>query len=68
MKLQKTFLVASLMLATAVSTSAMAAIDVSGAAEFQSDFTTAAATIGAAFLAAGFVAVAWKWVRGMLFS
>lgn len=48
---------------------AMAAIDVSTeATAFQTDFLAAAATIGAAFLTAGFGAIVWKWARGMLFS
>lgn len=48
---------------------AMAAIDVSAeATAFQTDFLAAAAVIGAAFLAAGFGAIVWKWARGMLFS
>lgn len=48
---------------------ANAAIDVSTeAAAFQADFLAAAAVIGAAFLAAGFGAIVWKWARGMLFS
>ncbi|WNO61089.1 hypothetical protein [Rheinheimera sp. MMS21-TC3] len=47
----------------------MAAIDVSAeATAFQTDFTAAAATIGSAFLAAGFAGIVWKWARGMLFS
>lgn len=49
--------------------SALAAIDVSAeAAAFQADFLAAAAVIGAAFLAAGFGAIVWKWAKGMLFS
>ena len=49
--------------------SAMAAIDVSAeATAFQTDFLAAAAVIGAAFLAAGFGAIVWKWAKGMLFS
>lgn len=49
--------------------SALAAIDVSAeAAAFEADFLAAAAVIGAAFLAAGFGAIVWKWAKGMLFS
>lgn len=49
--------------------SALAAIDVSAeATAFQTDFLAAAAVIGAAFLAAGFGAIVWKWAKGMLFS
>jgi hypothetical protein len=55
--------------AVLVSSPAMAAIDVSAeATAFQTDFLGAAATIGAAFLAAGFGAIVWKWAKGMLFS
>lgn len=55
--------------AVLVSSPVMAAIDVSTEASgFQSDFLAAAATIGAAFLAAGFGAIVWKWAKGMLFS
>lgn len=55
--------------ASVIAAPAMAAIDVSAeATAFQTDFLAAAAVIGAAFLAAGFGAIVWKWARGMLFS
>lgn len=57
------------LMASILTPSAMAAIDVTAeAAAFQADFLAAAAVIGAAFLAAGFGAIVWKWARGMLFS
>lgn len=55
--------------AVLVSTPAMAAINVTAEADaFKSDFLAAAGVIGAAFLAAGFGAIVWKWAKGMLFS
>ncbi|MBV2129873.1 hypothetical protein [Arsukibacterium indicum] len=58
-----------IVLASVIAPSAMAAIDVSAeATAFQTDFLAAAAVIGAAFLAAGFGAIVWKWAKGMLFS
>lgn len=63
---QKMLLAAGLLATTGA---ANAAIDVSTeAAAFQADFLAAASVIGAAFLAAGFGAIVWKWARGMLFS
>lgn len=57
-----------LSVAALISNSAMA-IDVSAAAtQFQDDFTGAAGVIGAAMIAAGFVAIVWNWAKGMLFS
>ena len=65
----KTVLVVLTIALASVSTTALANIDVSAeAAAFQSDFLGAAAVIGAAFLAAGFGAIVWKWAKGMLFS
>lgn len=55
--------------AVLVSSPVMASIDVSAeAGAFKTDFLAAASTIGAAFLAAGFGAIVWKWAKGMLFS
>lgn len=71
MSLVRTFKTAVLAVTGSVlaSFTASAAIDVSAeAAAFQSDFLAAAAVIGAAFLAAGFGAIVWKWAKGMLFS
>ena len=66
---QKLAVLLPIILASVVAPSAMAAIDVSTqAAAFQTDFITAAGVIGAAFLAAGFGAIVWKWAKGMLFS
>lgn len=68
--MKKSISTAMLFICTALmSTAAFADIDVTAeAAAFQADFLSAAATIGAAFLAAGFGAIVWKWARGMLFS
>ncbi|WP_165725548.1 hypothetical protein [Pseudoalteromonas sp. SA25] len=35
---------------------------------FQTFFTDNANIIGAVFLTAGFVAIGWKWLKGMLFG
>ncbi len=48
---------------------AMAAIDVSSAAgTFTTDFAGGAAVIGGAMIAAGFIAVVYKWVKAMIFG
>lgn len=45
------------------------AIDVSGVAdEFLGNFSTAAAVIGGVLISAAFVALVWKWVKGMVFN
>lgn len=35
---------------------------------FQTFFTDNANVIGAVFLTVGFVAIGWKWLKGMMFS
>lgn len=68
MKSLKKASVVALIATALVSTTAMA-VDVSAqATAFQTDFTTAAGVIGAAMISAGFVAIVWKWAKGMLFS
>lgn len=60
-----------LVVATAVSGSAFAeaAPEVTAATtQFQSFFTDNANLIGGVFLAAGFVAIGWKWLKGTIFS
>ncbi len=65
-KLQKIALVAT---ATLASSAAFAEGEAAAAAEsFQTFFSTGAAAIGAAMLTAAFVAVGWKWLKGMAFS
>lgn len=52
-----------------VASFAQSTIDLSGpATTFQTDFGAAAAAIGGALIAAGFVALVYKWAKGMLFS
>lgn len=68
-KLQKIALVATVALATLSSPAAFAEGEAAAAAEsFQTFFSTGAAAIGAAMLTAAFVAVGWKWLKGMAFS
>lgn len=68
----KNKLVKAGVLATAlVSGSAFAEVDpgvTAATAQFTSFFTDNANAIGAAFLGAAFVAIVWKWLKGMSFS
>lgn len=60
-----------LVAATAVSGSAFAeaAAEVTAATSgFQTFFTDNANLMGGVFLTAGFIAVGWKWLKGMLFG
>ncbi|WP_372771252.1 hypothetical protein [Pseudoalteromonas sp.] len=48
---------------------ASAAVDATAAAgTFTTDFATNAAIIGGALLGAAFVAIVWKWLKGMAFN
>ena len=62
---------AGLLTSALVSGSAFAEADPSVTAattQFTSFFTDNANVIGAAFLGAAFVAIVWKWLKGMSFS
>lgn len=59
-------------LATVASVPAIALADTSGveaaASGFTTQFVAVAAVIGGAMVSAGFGAIIWKWIKGMLFS
>ena len=52
----------------ALASSANAAIDVSGVTTGFGDLTTAITTVGGLILGAAVVAIAFKWIKAMLFS
>lgn len=67
--MKKTIVSVVLVAAAVLAPSAFAAIDVATqATTFTSDFGTAVAAVGGAMITAGFVAVAYKWIKAAIFG
>lgn len=62
------FLVASIGLMLAMIGTAHAAIDVTAVTTGFADLETAITTVGGLIISAAVVAVAFKWIKGMIFS